>query len=366
MRRGMKPGFVVDEQQVFMGACLSSDHCAEHEWGISKMKDAFGVDPEAAPGIARRKVSQAVTEYYAFGKGYVEAPTVKLYKDSKYVLLLGNARYPVESIDQRLEQGQTLSQIIDDDNPMRELTPGFQDDWEMSAAWDEGEWGILAPAKYTAYVEELYKHFQECNILIMMTGGGVFQNAGLTFAIADRFPEELANEWKEADESMMRLEARHQELGIEDLLKATRQEGLNGYSDKIGCYWHALSPRWKDDSEIETNYDIVYWLNPYDQQNNYFGWVTIEDLELWAQGRGKIPGGADNYGDNERRDARVIALRENEEACVAWMRDRLLSDGCPKEEADKYNINIFIRDFYENDWKTFVEDATAIAEAERG
>jgi hypothetical protein len=34
----------------------------------------------------------------------------------------------------------------------------------------------------------------------------------------------------------------------------------------------------------------MYFLNPMRQQENNFGWFTVEELEQWMEGKGPIPG----------------------------------------------------------------------------
>ena len=55
--------------------------------------------------------------------------------------------------------------------------------------------------------------------------------------------------------------------------------------EKAKCRYYALSLRWKDDDKKE----VIFWLNPMEQDKNNFGWFTVEDLKDWAKGKGKIP-----------------------------------------------------------------------------
>lgn len=55
--------------------------------------------------------------------------------------------------------------------------------------------------------------------------------------------------------------------------------------DRAGKKYFALSPRWKDENKKE----VIFWLNPYYQDIDNFGWFTVDDLKDWAKGKGKIP-----------------------------------------------------------------------------
>lgn len=57
--------------------------------------------------------------------------------------------------------------------------------------------------------------------------------------------------------------------------------------------WHALSPDWAagfrvDGKGFETDCDVVFFLNPAQQDRNNFGWFSVEELDLWLSGLGPI------------------------------------------------------------------------------
>lgn len=85
-----------------------------------------------------------------------------------------------------------------------------------------------------------------------------------------------------ADEEANRLDDEfdrlNKELDIENRLK------------EAGKRYFALSPRFHGGNwEKRTVFDIIFWLNPMDQRNNRSGWVTVEDILAWADGKGPIP-----------------------------------------------------------------------------
>lgn len=53
---------------------------------------------------------------------------------------------------------------------------------------------------------------------------------------------------------------------------------------KSGKKYFALSPRWADDQKKE----VVFWLNPYDQDKYNSGWFSVQDLKDWAKDKGKV------------------------------------------------------------------------------
>src|SRR5690606_28298750 len=51
-----------------------------------------------------------------------------------------------------------------------------------------------------------------------------------------------------------------------------------------GKRYFALSPRWKDDQESE----VVFWLNPMEQQDYNSGSFTVDELRQWIRNEGRI------------------------------------------------------------------------------
>ena len=47
MRRGYNSELIKDEQGQLLGFNLGADYCAEHEWGIDKIKRCFGIDVDS-------------------------------------------------------------------------------------------------------------------------------------------------------------------------------------------------------------------------------------------------------------------------------------------------------------------------------
>lgn len=83
---------------------------------------------------------------------------------------------------------------------------------------------------------------------------------------------------------------RDMRFSYEDLCDCTRLKEVvdktNIYSilENAGKKYFALSVKWKD----EKREDIIFWLNPMEQDKYNYGWFTINDLKDWAQNKGKI------------------------------------------------------------------------------
>ena len=95
----------------------------------------------------------------------------------------------------------------------------------------------------------------------------------MKFCIKSKLPEKTIQSIKDADLDYLALQ------------KAAEKTGIKKILEKAGKKYLALSPRWKDDNKKE----VIFWLNPYHQDVDNFGWFTVDDLNDWAKGKGKIP-----------------------------------------------------------------------------
>src|SRR5690606_18676756 len=77
----------------------------------------------------------------------------------------------------------------------------------------------------------------------------------------------LAQAAYEKDQRKVRLQEAAAKLTIVDELRAA------------GKHYYALTPRWKDEQESE----VVFWLNPADQQDYRCGQYTVEELRQWIR-----------------------------------------------------------------------------------
>ena len=143
----------------------------------------------------------------------------------------------------------------------------------ITTAWDEKSFAILVTDKYKDELKELYEAFLNLDVAVGIAPSEAFKNGGLKFCIKSRLPEETIQAIKDDDLDYIALQEAAEKTGIKKIL------------EKAKCRYYALSPRWKDDDKKE----VIFWLNPMEQDKNNFGWFTVEDLKDWAKGKGKIP-----------------------------------------------------------------------------
>ncbi len=250
-----------------LGVNLGADYCAEHEWGIEGLYQAFGVKNEIGVyGLKRRKISK-VPESLVW---------VKLI-DGRQGLAYRNYWYAETP---KIEVSQAAAQCLIGDNeimaydifdrPTRKMKVNPV---QLACAWSEDDFACLSSdSTDIKYLREIFDAFAKKNIVLTFAASlPAFDNPGLIIAIADRLPKEVTGMWKQADVTAHALRKAVDATGIEKLLK------------EKGRRYFALSPKLQSDGSIS------YWLNPMEQDRNNFGWYRLEDLKDWAEGKGNIP-----------------------------------------------------------------------------
>lgn len=262
----MKPEWLELEGKL-IGISLSADFCAEHEWGIDDLKRMLGVDgqKERSSRDPRKYTKPAGIQRRMITKH----DHVRLFEHEKSVALICKDSWYFKRFDESVAKdgfAQTFKEMLPRDLYRREL----------SAAWSEGEFGVYGEGSNAERIKDLYAAFQADNIAIWIGGGNVFQNGGLILCIADRLSEEKAKLLRDADLEAERLTAASDATGILDRL------------EKAGKKYFACSPRFHGENR-KSAYPVIYWLNPVDQDQNNYGWFTVEDLDQWIAGTGPIP-----------------------------------------------------------------------------
>jgi hypothetical protein len=246
---------------------LGADYCAEHEWGIKRLKEDFGiVDDISKYGMEKRRIQEIPDTLHYLVEGETSILTIKEFWDKKPEVLTVKA---------------LKSQELYDRNP-------------LNTAWDERSFGVLVKGKEgQKHLERLNEAFLEKDIAIWLGGGGVFQNAGLCLGIISHMPAAMLNAIKAKDEDTHKLALASEATGIKQKIDAlnhqSKEKSGRGILD-APCGYFALSPAWLEGRNKDTRYNVMYFLNPMRQQENNFGWFTVEELEQWMEGKGPIPG----------------------------------------------------------------------------
>lgn len=257
MRKGYNNKSLITENDVFYGISLGWDFCAEHEWGISGMRSKFGIDSNKM-GVDGRKITR--------GK-------VLLKKDKNLCVLTSYIPYD-------LKETHTAKDIIAYD--IKSMNNEFE------TAWDENDFCVATtnPENFK-YLEELYEAFNNKNVVIAFIKSEipVFSNSSLSLLITDNLPEQIKQEMYNTDKKTFDLVEYEKKIGVTELKEKTRGNGYKGEK-----YFMACSPRWIDfenpenrekrKKDMGTEYDIMFWVNYSDDDDNY-GWYTAEQIIKW-------------------------------------------------------------------------------------
>lgn len=235
----------------FVGMALSFAFCAEHEWGIEGIENAFGIyeqeDALASYTVAPFPETDAMLSL-------VE------YSSSEAVLIGGELRYRAQSL-----------MALPKENLMK--FGGDESADGISAAWCSRNFCIIAHTQEAvACLKALYE--------ALMAGDAMInpplvnkQYKGLKIYIKSMLMDEDKKAIVETVYNRRRLAAALEATGIVDKLKQA----------KLGYY--ALSPDLKKFVESE---QLLFWLNPHQQDKFNSGWFTLEDLQQWAEGKGPV------------------------------------------------------------------------------
>lgn len=276
-RAGWDSGWHLDQHGEVIGFSLHGDACTEHEVGISEFKEELGLPKAFENGLADR-VNTRIPASFRF----------ETYDDhgepAALLLISSHARfnegepatphYMASETSFRTGFGGRGSEREQQEARHRERFAG---------AWDSS--GFLLRVKGKGYVDRLAKMAKALETHDLALGGYLIEDkrdrkpgeapvGGLTLVRASRVNPELAEKLLAKDQSDARLRAAANEVlpGLTSTLKAS------------GKLWFALTPRWKDDTERE----LTFWLNPYEQSDHHAGFFTEDELRAWARNEGPV------------------------------------------------------------------------------
>ena len=234
----------------FIGVRLGSDFCTEHETGIEIVKSSFGIlgrkdsDSEVI-GIERRRTRRVPPEFMEFEKDGFTGIGFYFSRQPSWIKHL-------------FDEGASNLKLKNNN--------------VFSSYWASDGFLLVARPDDAGKIKELTDAIKRLDLAIFLGGKLAFSNGGLILSIVSRMPGEIIDAMKKGDESNRRLKEETEKTGIRKKLNAAGKE------------FFALSPRWQNETEKQ----IIYWLNPYEQKMYNAGWYTIEDLLLWIKDDGPI------------------------------------------------------------------------------
>lgn len=256
MRRGLFNRKWIADGYNLIGISLGSDYCAEHECGISEMRDAFGVRKSV---IEKKFLGLTTVEKTLYG---IEIRTIHKNKVSFFekdgVCLLGYTSGNPEYL-KSLIKADTSQQL---DN----TEEGFM------GLWNSRSFAILS--KDNSKMKTMRDAFDRLDIALFVGKSEVFDNgSGLNICIVSKMPKQVTEHMRDSDINAYTLRKAVDKMKIEERLK------------EAGCTYYALSPKWKNNI---ANGEIIFWLNPMEQHKYNAGWFNEAQLDEWTKGAGPI------------------------------------------------------------------------------
>ena len=264
MRRTYNASLIYHEAK-FVGINLGADFCAEHEWGIKGIEEAFGLQTDMM-GIQRYQNTFVPGNTPSFSKPYMLITTKFTDRKMPLVGLYFNAEY------------------FWNDTPIKKFLPlpiKHTED-EICAAWDSKSFGIVVHKNYAWIIDELMNAIQNHDLAIGLGPSGPFKNGGLKLMIVSKIPQGVKDT----------ILAEHEDYA--NLMKAVKKTNIEDYLAKHGKGYYALSPQWysptfkPNNRELKTKHKVVFFLNPREQSKYKVGWYTVEELKDWANDKGIV------------------------------------------------------------------------------
>ena len=238
------------------GVSFGFDFCSEHEEGISGLCESFGVGKYGPKGFRDKIVAMVrgekdlvgverrrmvLTGGLVYGSGEVSHISFTASRSAKWLDHL------IKEAKDALDRGTT----------------------DPVCYWGKNEFLIVS--KDHEAISKIEKFITSGDAILLMNQAGL--GSGVVIHSISLLPDEVKEGMKKSDEMKIRLDAAVDKTGIVAMLSKAR------------CNYFALNPRWKDETEQE----VVFWLNPYNQKENNSGWYALNELKQWIEGKGPIP-----------------------------------------------------------------------------
>jgi hypothetical protein len=244
MRCAYNDACFVTEKDEVVGFSFAADYCAEHECGVKRTKAMFRCDGKKK-GLYSCKIRKDVSV-----SGTVEIDGVSW----EYIATkpIGVEHYAVK-----------WPSIKDKDA-----------ECNVKSGWCDGDFAVLCdvPGK----LGFLKQAFSRKDVLISVGGGHVFKNGGLYLLVASKTPKEIYLATVKKDEEYISTKKALEKSKAFKLLEKKADEWREKYpaSHDTPFSYIALCP-----------HGTAYWLNPAHQQHLHWGYVTIQDIDDWANER---------------------------------------------------------------------------------
>jgi hypothetical protein len=293
MRRAYNDYGLIIIDDVFIGISLGYDFTAEHEWGIKGINRICAI-PESSKknmGVKNRTITKSPKIVFK-EKTHKKVKFALLYTGTEWRSDEENEKYVPRDLENYVSD---LEWKVDFEQKHPNDKGNIKDN--IITAWDENSFGVgVMGEKEVEYLKEIKTALENCNLTITRINiqpTNPFANASLSLLITDRIPKEALEQMYLADKEYYDREDYEKKIGMKKILE--KYGNKNGYKNKN--YFCACSPKWIDYDDAEnreeikkkynTKYDIIYWVNYSDDDNNY-GYYSVEEIREWLKGKKKL------------------------------------------------------------------------------
>lgn len=270
------------------GVFAEADFCAEHEEGLRNLHSFMGCGSEDVEGIGRYMPSASRVEL----GGFVEISTGKFWT----------------RVNGRKKTSTRMVLCSRADLGYRGDGFYLNDDTQVAAQFSSRDFRVMSKDEEAdALLQKIHDHARMGDIVVMMGGlsGNPFNRGGLLIAIASMISDEDKETVRASHENTRLLAEAALATGIKERIDA-RAAKEPGFNSPYRLY--ALSPNWKkviktrahDGSTMETAHDVIFFIN---NGRKIHGWYTVEELDEWLDGKGKVVEDYEAYLERERRRA---------------------------------------------------------------
>lgn len=279
---------------------LEGDYCGEHERGIKplhqllqfpQLKFGEGGIPQnyTGPWGLTRILAQPIQD----GGDHlrvIDKPETKAKLGYYRVTLSASGFYsnedPKPNIEIRKKAAQEDRTCWDSRNYKE--SDGTPSPWEgdRRASWGEEGFQIeTTNPELQSFLRKIVgslKGEAKCHPFALWLGGAgnnPFARNGLCIGLADLIDPENKIIMSEAEQDQAKLYWAAHATGIPALIPKTKYFALSPGPTLKSRTSHG---------EIHTEHPIMFFLNPFDQKNNNFGWFTVEELRDWMEGKGPV------------------------------------------------------------------------------
>jgi hypothetical protein len=284
MRRASQDYGLIVIDDKFIGISLGFDFCAEHEWGIDDLKRLCGIPESSKKNMGIKSRTITISPAIVF--------KIETHKKKNFALLYTGYKYRSQEENEKYvprDLEHYKDSLIFNEEWVKEH-PSMRCKDNIATAWDGGSFGVgVMGDKEVEYLKELRDAILNKNLTIAsinLQPRNPFSNSSLSLLITDKIPQEAIDQMYAADKEYYDRLDYEKKIGMKKVIeKYGNKKGYQG--DK---YFMACSPKWIDYDDVEnreeqkkkynTKYDIIYWINYSDNDNNY-GWYTVEEIKKW-------------------------------------------------------------------------------------